>query len=199
MTDLVARVRALDSGSRVVLGLCGPPGAGKSTLAAHLVAELGSSSVLVPLDGFHLHDDVLRAQGSLGRKGAPDTFDVRGYLALLTRLRSDDGVVYAPAFDRSLETSLAGAIPVLPSHRIVVTEGNYLLLAGAWSGVRPLLDACWFVDVDDEVRRARLVERNLRHGRSQEAAEEWVARVDGPNADLVAATRELADYVVDAG
>lgn len=193
----MARIRALDAGRRLIIGLCGPPGAGKSTLAARLVDELGSAAVVVPLDGFHLHDDVLRAEGSLARKGAPDTFDVRGYVALLSRLRADDGIVYAPAFDRALETSLAGAVPVLLSHRVVVTEGNYLLHQDdAWSEVRPLLDECWYVDLADEVRRSRLVERNLQHGRSVDAAEEWVARVDEPNARLVAATRGLADYVV---
>ncbi|NYJ02806.1 pantothenate kinase [Nocardioides thalensis] len=200
MTDLVDRARGLIApGRRSVLGLAGPPGAGKSTLAAELVADLGEAAVVVPLDGFHLHDDELARLGRADRKGAPDTFDVAGYVALLRRLRSED-VVYAPLFDREREQSLAGAIPVLPEHRLVVTEGNYLLLdQPGWRDVRPLLDECWYVDLDDAVRVERLVSRHEGHGRTRRAAEEWVTRSDEANARLVVPTRERADLVVTAG
>lgn len=199
MTDLVDRARRLiASGRRSVLGLCGPPGAGKSTLAERLVAAIGESAVVVPLDGFHLHDDELARLGRADRKGAPDTFDAAGYVALLRRLRSED-TVYAPAFDRERELSVAGAIPVLPEHGLVVTEGNYLLLdEPGWREVRPLLDECWYVDVDDTVRVRRLVDRHLRHGRTRAAAEEWVARSDEANARLVISSRDRADLVVAA-
>lgn len=199
MTDLVDRARRLiASGRRSVLGLCGPPGAGKSTLAERLVAAIGESAVVVPLDGFHLHDDELARLGRADRKGAPDTFDAAGYVALLRRLRSED-TVYAPAFDRERELSVAGAIPVLPEHRLVVTEGNYLLLdEPGWREVRPLLDECWYVEVDDTVRVRRLVDRHLRHGRTRAAAEEWVARSDEANARLVISSRGRADLVVAA-
>jgi pantothenate kinase len=199
VTDLVDRARRLiASGRRSVLGLCGPPGAGKSTLAERLVAAIGESAVVVPLDGFHLHDDELARLGRADRKGAPDTFDAAGYVALLRRLRSED-TVYAPAFDRERELSVAGAIPVLPEHRLVVTEGNYLLLdEPGWREVRPLLDECWYVDVDDTVRVRRLVDRHLRHGRTRAAAEEWVARSDEANARLVISSRDRADLVVAA-
>lgn len=200
MRDLVDRARGLIApGRRSVLGLCGPPGAGKSTLAARLVAAIGEPAVVVPLDGFHLHDDELARLGRADRKGAPDTFDVAGYVAMLRRLRSED-TVYAPVFDREREQSLAGAIPVLPEHRLVVTEGNYLLLdQPGWRDVRPLLDECWFVDLDDGMRLERLVDRHVRHGRTRAAAEEWVARSDEANARLVVPTRERADLVVTAG
>lgn len=200
MTDLVDRARRLIApGRRSVLGLAGPPGAGKSTLAAQLVADLGEAAVVVPLDGFHLHDDELARLGRADRKGAPDTFDVAGYVALLRRLRSEDAV-YAPLFDREREQSLAGAIPVLPEHRLVVTEGNYLLLdQPGWRDVQPLLDECWYVDLDDAVRAERLVSRHVRHGRTRSAAEEWVTRSDEVNARLVVPTRERADLVVTAG
>jgi len=198
--DLVERVRRLHDGpGRVVLGLCGPPGAGKSTLAERLVGRLGDHAVVLPLDGFHLHDAELARLGRLERKGAPDTFDVDGYVALLRRIGQDpDRTVYAPSFDRDRELSLAGAIAVLPEHRIVVTEGNYLLLdTTGWRDVRPELAECWFLDGDDNLRRRRLVERHIGHGRTPEAAEAWVARTDDPNARLVASTREAADLVID--
>ena len=197
--DLVARARALVADDRrAVLGLAGPPGAGKSTLAVRLVQALGEAAVVVPLDGFHLHDDELARLGRGDRKGAPDTFDVAGYVALLRRLRSED-TVYAPAFDRDRELSLAGAIPVLPEHRLVVTEGNYLLLEEpGWRDVRPLLDECWYVDLDPAVRVGRLVDRHVRHGRTRSAAEAWVARSDEANARLVVRSRGRADLVVAA-
>jgi pantothenate kinase len=199
--DLVERVRRLLQGRRrVLLGLCGPPGSGKSTLAERLVGRLGADAVVVPLDGFHLHDAELARLGRLERKGAPDTFDVDGYVALLRRIGHDPGrTVYAPAFDRDRELSLAGAIPVLPEHRIVVTEGNYLLLdRTGWRDVRAELAECWYLDGDDDGRRRRLVERHVGHGRTPEAAEAWVADTDDPNARLVESTREAADLVVDA-
>jgi pantothenate kinase len=197
--DLLERVRRLDRGGRVLLGICGAPGAGKSTLAHRLADALGSEAVVVPMDGFHLHDDELRRLGRLHRKGAPDTFDVDGYRAMLRRLRSDEqAVVYAPAFDRDRELSLAGAIAVLPEHRVVVTEGNYLLLdAPGWHEVRHLLDECWFLTGDDAARRRRLEDRHVGHGRSREAARLWVRDTDEPNARLVAGTAHRADLVVD--
>jgi pantothenate kinase len=197
--DLVARATALvDDRRRAVLGICGPPGAGESRLAEELVAAIGQHAVLVPMDGFHLHDDELARLGRLDRKGAPDTFDAGGYAALLRDLGEQPEVVrYAPRFDRDREVSLAGAIRVEPGHRLVVTEGNYLLLDRPdWRDVRAQLDECWYVDVDDDLRRQRLVDRHVRHGRARDQAAAWVQRVDEPNAVLVAGTRDRADLVV---
>jgi pantothenate kinase len=197
---LVARADALVGGRwRALLGICGPPGAGKSRLAGQLVAAFGPEAVLVPMDGFHLQDTELAEVGLLDRKGAPETFDVGGYAALLRTIRERPEVtLYAPAFDRDRELSLAGAIRVEPDHRLVVTEGNYLLLdRPGWWDVRAQLDECWFVRCEDTLRRRRLVDRHVRHGRTPEAAAAWVQRVDEPNALLVTATAERADLVVD--
>lgn len=196
---LVERARALARDGRALLGICGAPGAGKSTLAARLVEALGPAAVTVPMDGFHLHDVELARLGLGDRKGAPETFDVPGYVALLHRLRTEtDHAVYAPEFDRSREESVAGAIAVRPEHRLVVTEGNYLLLdAPGWRAVRPLLDEAWFVVGDEEVRLARLVRRHVAHGRPPDVAERWATVSDQANADLVARTRSAADLLVD--
>jgi pantothenate kinase len=196
--DLLTRAAALADGpGRAVLGVVGPPGAGKSTLAETLVRALGGRAVLVPMDGFHLADGELRRLGRADRKGAPDTFDAAGYVHLLRRLvdRTDD-VVYAPVFRREHELAEAGALPVPRTAPLVVTEGNYLLLDGPFAPVRTLLTACWYVEVEPALRRERLVARHVLHGRTPQQAADWVAETDEPNARLVARTRGRADLVV---
>ncbi|MEU5979334.1 nucleoside/nucleotide kinase family protein [Streptomyces sp. NPDC047315] len=199
-SQLVRRARGLvAAGPRRILGIAGAPGAGKSTLARQLVAALGRDAVLVPMDGFHLAQAELERLGRAHRKGAPDTFDAEGYVALLTRLRAPaPGVtVYAPAFDRDLEEPVAGSIAVPPDVPLVVTEGNYLLHdAGPWARVRPLLDETWYLELDRDTRVRRLVERHVAHGKERAEAERWVARSDEANARLVAAGRSRADRVV---
>jgi pantothenate kinase len=196
---LVERARALAADGRAVLGICGAPGAGKSTLAAGLAEALGPVAVVVPMDGFHLHDDELARLGRADRKGAPDTFDVAGYVAVLRRIRTETTTtVFAPAFDRSRELSVAGAIAVRPEHRLVLTEGNYLLYDdGGWADVLPLLDEAWYVEGDEEVRLRRLVQRHVAHGRPPGVARRWATVSDQANAALVARTRPAADLLVD--
>ncbi|MEV0845597.1 nucleoside/nucleotide kinase family protein [Streptomyces sp. NPDC049954] len=197
---LVDRARRLVvPGRRRVLGIAGAPGAGKSTLAQRLVAGLGADAVLVPMDGFHLAQAELERLGRAGRKGAPDTFDAAGYLALLRRLRAPvpGEVVYAPAFDRALEEPVAGSVAVPAEVPLVVTEGNYLLVdEGPWAGVRGLLDEAWFLAPEPEVRVRRLVARHVRFGKSPADAERWVAASDEANARLVERYRGRADLLV---
>ncbi|MET9364811.1 nucleoside/nucleotide kinase family protein [Streptomyces sp. NPDC006632] len=197
---LASRARGLIvPGRRRILGIVGPPGAGKSTLASELVGRLDGQAVLVPMDGFHLAGAELRRLGRAERKGAPDTFDAAGYAALLGRLRSPHPgtVVYAPDFDRSLEEAVAGSIAVDPAVPLVLTEGNYLLHDdGAWQQVPDLLDEIWYLHLDDEERVRRLVERHVRHGRTRPGAERWVRESDEVNARLVAAARTRADLVI---
>lgn len=196
--ELVERARSLAAGGRRVLGIAGAPGSGKSTLGARLVTALAPAAVLVSMDGFHLASKELERLGRSERKGAPDTFDVAGYVALLRRVREPGpDPVYAPAFDRTLEEAVAGAIPIDPATALVVTEGNYLLLdQGSWAAVHGLLDECWFLDVDETLRVQRLVARHVQHGKARDAAELWVAGSDAANARLTHATRGSADLVV---
>ncbi|WP_434995687.1 nucleoside/nucleotide kinase family protein [Arthrobacter sp. Ld5] len=186
-------------GRRTLLGITGPPGAGKSTVAAAVAGIDPEHHALIPMDGFHLADQALAALGLSDRKGAPETFDAHGYAALLARLADGpDHTVYAPAFERRLEQPLANALPVAPTASVLVTEGNYLLLdAPGWREARALLDEVWFVDVEPGLRRRRLVARHVRFGKTPAAAEDWVRRVDEPNTALVAATRDRADRVLD--
>ena len=194
--ELVERAKVLAAApGRAVLGITGSPGAGKSTLVAALLRELPGAAH-VPMDGFHLADVALTALGRLDAKGAPDTFDADGYVALLRRLRADvEDVVYAPVFERDLEQPLAGAIAIPRSARLVLTEGNYLL---HWPQVRPELDEVWFCDPDPEVRMRRLVARHVAFGKEPGFAASWVGAVDVPNAELVEATRDRADLIVPA-
>jgi len=189
------------SGQRKLLGLVGAPGAGKSTLALAMRQAVGADRAqVVPMDGFHLANVELQRLGRADRKGAPDTFDSAGYVALLQRLRNqrpDGDIVYAPEFRREIEEPIAGAIAVLPSTQLVITEGNYLLHdVGPWAGAAAMLDECWYVDIDDAVREQRLVQRHQQFGRSAEAARDWVAGTDAPNARLIAATKARAHHVL---
>jgi pantothenate kinase len=152
------------------------------------------------MDGFHLAQSELQRLKRTDRKGAPDTFDAAGYVNLVRRLREGTDTVYAPEFRREIEEPIAGAIAVLPQTQLVVTEGNYLLLGDApWNAVAPLLDACWYVDVDDALRRSRLVARHEQFGRSPRQARDWEASTDEPNARRIAATRDRASLIVAWG
>ena len=199
LDSLIARARLLvEPGHRRILGITGAPGSGKGTLAESVLGALGSSAVVVPMDGFHLAGAELERLGRADRKGAPDTFDAAGYVALLRRLREPDGdTVYAPEFHREVEEAYAGAIAVPPDVPLVITEGNYLLLDHEpWAKIRGLLDEAWFLAPDEDERIARLVARHVRYGRTLEQAREWVRSSDELNAAMVSPTRSRADIVI---
>jgi len=198
--DLLTRAQALaDGGGRRILGIAGGPGAGKSTVARRLVAALGGAAVLVGMDGYHLAQSELQRLGRAGRKGAPDTFDTAGYVALLHRLRTPDGgTVYAPEFRRAIEEPIAAAVPVPAEIPLVITEGNYLLLdIPPWSAVRGLLDEVWFLAPDERTRRRWLAARNRRYGRTAQQAAERTTGSDEDNARLIAPTAVRADLILD--
>jgi pantothenate kinase len=201
--DLTSPTTAAPTPVRTLIGVAGEPGGGKSTAAATVVEGLtrvGVRAVVVPMDGFHLAGATLARLGRLDRKGAIDTFDAEGYLALLHRLRTSRSTVWAPEYVRGVEESIGGAVEVDPRVEVVVSEGNYLLAELApWPAVRSAFDEVWFVDTPAGLRRRWLVARHVRFGMTPEAAEAWAAGPDEANARLVRATRGRADAVVDAG
>lgn len=202
LDELIAWARALVvPGQRRLLGITGAPGAGKSTVAEQLVNALGPDvAVLVPMDGFHLANEVLIALGRRDRKGAHDTFDDGGYARLLATVRAqraDDPVVYAPRFRREIEEPIGSSIPVRPTTPLVVTEGNYLLLeSGAWPAARACLDEVWFLAPDTGIRHDRLVRRHEAYGKSPEDAKRWALGSDERNAQLIESTSGRADRIL---
>ena len=202
LDELSRRAANLAASGRTILGITGCPGCGKSTLAERLVARLDPEAhwvVRVPMDGFHLANAALDRLGRRQRKGAIDTFDAFGYLALLRRIRTELGnTVYAPDFERALEQPLAANIAIDPDVRLVITEGNYILSATwPWPEIRELMGEVWYVELDETVRRDRLTARHVAFGKSRPEALRWVEEVDEPNARQIASTRHLADLLVD--
>lgn len=186
-----------ENAARFVVGIAGPPASGKSTLAAALVERLGARAALVPMDGYHFDDVVLKAKGLSHCKGAPETFDFAGFASLLKRIRANEPEIAVPVFDRSMELARAGAALVTPETPIVVVEGNYLLLdEEPWRDLGSLFDLTVFLDVERDELERRMVERWRFHGREEAAARHWIATNDMPNIDRVRAIRRPADLVV---
>ncbi|MBO6675335.1 MAG: nucleoside/nucleotide kinase family protein [Rhizobiales bacterium] len=199
--DLVDALGDPATDKRRLIAIVGAPGGGKSTLSEALAEALnqrdpGAASIL-PMDGFHLDDDVLRARGRLERKGAPDTFDVGGLVHMQRRLATnEEAEIAVPLFDRTHEVSRAGARIIPNSVKTVLVEGNYLLLAEPpWDQLAAFYDLTVQIDVSEEVLRARLVERWREHKLPEEVARRRIEDNDLPNARLVKAASRPADIV----
>lgn len=196
------RIAAAQAG-RIAIGLAGGPGTGKSTIATHLVEVLNASTpnraAYVPMDGFHMLHAKLEALGTVADKGAPHTFEGEAFATFISMLKSATGPVSGPGYSREIEDVVQNAFIVAAETRILIVEGNYLLLADPpWAGVKSRLDLSVFIDVPREKVRSRLTKRHAEHGLfSEERNREHIERVDLANYDLVARSRTRADIAID--
>jgi pantothenate kinase len=185
--------------ARTIIGIVGKPGGGKSTLSKYLLKEMDPTLVsVVPMDGFHLSNKVLKELGRSDRKGAQDTFDVKGFTNLIERIKLDSAdPIYYPIFDRSIEESIAAQGVVYPSTRVVIVEGNYLMHdRGGWEGISPLLDQSWYAFLDEDIRISRLISRHIAFGKDPESAKAWAKGSDQVNAELIEIGVERCDFLI---
>lgn len=190
---------AVNGSMRTIIGIIGKPGGGKSTLSKFLSKGFDPLLVSVlPMDGFHMSNKVLKSLGRSERKGAPNTFDVQGFTNLLGRIVHDhNNPIYYPIFDRSIEESIAAQGVVLPSTRVVIVEGNYLMHdEDGWQDVAPFLRQCWYAYLDDDVRISRLISRHIAFGKDPESAKAWAKGTDQFNADLIEVGVARCDFLV---
>ena len=196
VSDLLTEIKeALESnGKRTLIGIVGKPGAGKSTVVEAIKERFDQALVsIIPMDGYHLSDEELIAQGKRDRKGAPDTFDSNAFVELLRRVKSEDGEITFPIFHRELEASIPdeGTVPL--TAKVIITEGNYLLSQEhGFENVRKLLDKVYYIDINDEKRLERLIARHIRYGKTPDAAQDWAMGSDEANARYIETTKYLA-------
>jgi pantothenate kinase len=185
--------------SRIIIGIVGKPGGGKSTLSKYLLKGMDPSLVsVVPMDGFHLSNKVLKDLGRLDRKGAQDTFDVKGFRTLIERIKLENlDPIYYPIFDRSIEESIAAQGVVYPSTRVVIVEGNYLMHdKDGWQEISPLLDQSWYAYLDEDIRISRLISRHIAFGKDPESAKAWAKGSDQINAELIETGVAGCDFLI---
>ena len=192
-------VACASESSRIIIGIVGKPGGGKSTLSKYLLKGMDPSLVsVVPMDGFHLSNKVLKELGKSDRKGAQDTFDVSGFATLIARIKSDSAnPIYYPVFDRSIEESIAAQGVVYPSTRVVIVEGNYLMHdEDGWQHIAPLLDQSWYAYLDEDLRISRLISRHIAFGKDPDSAKAWAKGTDQINAELIETGVARCDFLI---
>jgi pantothenate kinase len=186
--------------NRVLFGVVGKPGAGKSTVVESVKKRfLGQEVAIIPMDGYHLSDEILISQGKRDRKGAPDTFDAARFTKLLQDVKvNSDSEIRFPIFHREIEASVEDEGVIPPEAKVVITEGYYLLSTEhGWVGVKELLDQSFYIVIDDEIRLQRLIDRHIRYGKSPEEAKAWSLGSDETNARFIATTKDLASAIIN--
>ncbi len=192
-------VECASASTRTIIGIIGKPGGGKSTLSKYLLKGMDPTLVsVVPMDGFHLSNKVLKELGRLDRKGAQDTFDVKGFTTLIQRIKMDSAdPIYYPIFDRSIEESIAAQGVVYPSTRVVIVEGNYLMHdKDGWQEIAPLLDQSWYAFLEEDIRISRLISRHIAFGKDPDSAKAWAKGSDQVNAELIETGVGRCDFLV---
>lgn len=202
--DLLEAWQAKGKDRRFILGIVGAPGAGKSTLASDLCTEINSEdsdnpAIVVPMDGYHFSNEHLSEINLLALKGIPETFDAYGFVDILRRIKNTtDKSVFCPRFDRTIEASIPDDIEVKPQHKLILVEGNYLLLdENPWSQITSLLDQSWYINCPDDILLSRLIKRHMDGGKSRPEAIAKVESTDLPNASLIEATKSRATRVLE--
>ncbi|VBB09736.1 Hypothetical protein LUCI_5034 [Lucifera butyrica] len=203
LTRMVIQAYESSKRERFLLGITGIPAAGKSTLAGGLMRQVNQvlreeAAIMIPMDGFHYSNERLAQEGLLALKGIPATFDDAGFVGLIRKIRTAGREkIFCPAYDRGLHNPVTAAICVEPGHKIIIVEGNYLLLeAPPWQELTALIDEFWFIDVSSAVSRERLLQRHALSGRSREEALRKIDSTDKPNAELILQTRSRADKII---
>ena len=192
-------VECASASTRTIIGIIGKPGGGKSTLSKYLLKGMDPTLVsVVPMDGFHLSNKVLKELGRSDRKGAQDTFDVKGFTTLIQRIKMDSAEpIYYPIFDRSIEESIAAQGVVYPSTRVVIVEGNYLMHdRDGWQEISPLLNQSWYAFLDEDIRISRLISRHIAFGKDPDSAKAWAKGSDQVNAELIETGVGRCDFLV---
>ena len=192
-------VEHASASTRTIIGIIGKPGGGKSTLSKYLLKGMDPTLVsVVPMDGFHLSNKVLKELGRSDRKGAQDTFDVKGFKTLIERIKLDSAdPIYYPIFDRSIEESIAAQGVVYPSTRVVIVEGNYLMHnKKGWQEISPLLHQSWYAFLEEDIRISRLISRHIAFGKDPESAKAWAKGSDQVNAELIEIGVGRCDFLI---
>lgn len=198
---VIAQIQSLlqSNNPRTIIGIAGKPGAGKSTVVSEIEKRFRPSEVcVIAMDGYHLSDETLKELGRYERKGAPDTFDAKAFISLLTKVKSEHKSEHRfPIFHREIEASIEDEGIVPSSAKVIVIEGNYLFSDELnWEGVFPLLDHSWFIEIDNELRIQRLIARHVKYGRTPEVGEERSRGTDEANARFIGKTSKRAENII---
>ena len=203
LTNMVNESYKKSQNKRFLLAITGVPGAGKSTLANLLMKSINEVlteeiAILIPMDGYHYHNDILVEKGLLPLKGIPQTFDSQRFVMLIKEIASDKiETLYCPSYDRSLHNPVERSIVIENKHKIIIVEGNYLLLDTCpWNELAELFDESWFIDTPRTTTRERLISRHVLTGRSVEEALHKISSTDAPNAELILQSRHRANKVI---